>query len=107
MPPGDEKLGKTELTLSAQSHPSLPSSSSPLSDASIKVKPPWPWVSTGSESGTQKNIERGTVEREGAGFTERGEEKETDKRMRWKTRKQHNELRRDRQTDSADRLEEG
>lgn len=38
MPPGDEELGKTELTLSAQSHPS----SSPLSDASIKVKPPWP-----------------------------------------------------------------
>lgn len=54
MPPGDEELGKTELTLSARSH----SSSSPLSDASINVKPPWPLVSAGSESGTQREEER-------------------------------------------------
>lgn len=64
MLPGDEELGKTELTLSAQSRPSL---LSPLPLPllypmhQLKLSRRGPLVSTGSESGTQR---RGRKRRE-------------------------------------------
>ena len=72
MPPGDEELGKTELTLSAQSHPFFYS----LSNESIKVKPLQP---PGFNRLRVVYTKKGEVQYQGeqAGFIE--EKGETDK----------------------------
>lgn len=59
MPPGDEKLGKTELTLSAQRHPSFLSSPLFYPMHQLKLSRCGPLVSTGSV----RHTKRGRCER--------------------------------------------